>query len=221
MKPLPWSYSSYSTFENCPRQYHGRYVTKEVKDQGNEQSIYGTRVHKDFENFTNGVAPLPDDVIEHRGFLQSLMDKPGTYFAEQKVGLNAKRQPTHFFATDVWWRGVIDFKSVHEPERRALIVDYKTGKPHNKFDQLKLCALHTFALHPTIDIVQCKYYWTQTRSVSQAVYERSQIPDLWAGFVPTLRQYVDAFKTDTWQPRQSGLCKEHCADLSCEFNGRR
>jgi hypothetical protein len=37
--------------------------------------------------------------------------------------------------------------------------------------------------------------------------------------VPDLKQMVEAYKTDTWQARQSGLCKRHCAVVDCEFNG--
>jgi hypothetical protein len=35
--------------------------------------------------------------------------------------------------------------------------------------------------------------------------------------VPDLKQYATAFKTDVWQPRQSGLCNGWCPVTECEF----
>ena len=43
------------------------------------------------------------------------------------------------------------------------------------------------------------------------------IKGIWKKFIPDLRQYAEAFKTDTWQPRQSGLCNGWCPVKECEF----
>jgi hypothetical protein len=39
---------------------------------------------------------------------------------------------------------------------------------------------------------------------------------LWSKFVPDLRQYMEAFKTETWQARPSGLCNGWCPVTECE-----
>ena len=109
-----------------------------------------------------------------------------------------------FDAPDVWWRGIIDYVKRDGPD--AVIVDYKTGKPHQKFGQLKLFALYLFAKHPEITQVQVLYYWTKTQTMTGALYTREMVGALWQEFVPNLKQYVEAFRTDTWQPRPSGLC---------------
>jgi hypothetical protein len=35
--------------------------------------------------------------------------------------------------------------------------------------------------------------------------------EIWPMLLPDLKQMVEAYQTDIWQPRQSGLCKRHCA----------
>lgn len=215
MKPLPWSYTSLDDFVNCPRQFYEKRVAKSVKEEKSEQMIWGERVHKWFELRQLENQALPDDVAEHEPFMQRLKKMPGLAWTEQKVALNRKMETCGFFDADVWFRGVIDYKKVHR--EHAVVVDYKTGKPHSKFNQLKLFALHTFADHPDVEAVDVMFYWTKTQGTTKQIYRRSEIPELWKSFVPNLRQYAQAFKEDIWQPRPSGLCNGWCSVTSCEF----
>jgi hypothetical protein len=158
---------------------------------------------------------LPDVLEMHEPFLAKLESMPGELKVECRIALNRQAQPCEFFAEDVWFRGVIDVLKVNGSQ--ALVVDHKTGKHHTKFGQLKLFALHTFAAHPEVDTVRCDYYWTQTMTKGGETYTRAQIPAMWKGFLPDLRQYAQAFKEETWQPRQSGLCAGWCPVTDCEF----
>lgn len=215
MKPLPWSYSSLDDFVNCPRSYYEKRVAKSVKEEKSEQMIWGERVHKAFEDRQGLGTPLPPELAEHEPFMQRLQDMPGEFSTERKIALNRAMQPCGFFDKDVWFRGIIDYTKRHE--NIAQIVDYKTGKPHSKFQQLKLFAIHIFAEHPEVDIVDVRFYWTKTCSTTFEVYRRKQIDDLWKMFVPNLKQYAQAFREDIWQPRPSGLCNGWCPVKTCEF----
>lgn len=213
--PLPWSFTSLEDFVNCPRAYYEKRVVKSVKEEESEAIIWGNRVHKAFENRIKHGTPLPEELQAHEKYLQSLAQRDGKIDAERKIALNTKARPCGFFDKDVWFRGVIDFSNVSGDT--ALLVDYKTGKPHSKFKQLKLFAIHTMAEYPEVESVQVKFYWTQTETQTGETYTREQIPAIWSEFAPDLKQYVSAFKTDTWQPRQSGLCYGWCPVTSCEF----
>jgi hypothetical protein len=214
-KPLPWSYTSLDDFVNCPRAFYEKRVIKSVKEEESEHMIWGNRVHKAFENRIKLKDPLPEELQQHESFLQSLEAKGGRISTERKIALNQKAEPCGFFEKDVWFRGVIDLSIVHPA--KALLIDYKTGKPHSKFKQLQLFALHTMIENPSVETVQVKYYWTQTGTTSGAEYSREKMRDMWGDFLPDLKQYATAFKTDTWQPRQSGLCHGWCPVTSCEF----
>lgn len=219
MKPLAWSHSSLEDFVNCPRAFHAKRIIKTVKQEQGVEAKWGEMVHTHFEQRQKDGVILPDFLAEHEPFMKFISDKPGIMTTEQKIGLNLKLQGCGFFDKDVWFRGVIDFRKVDAPI--AFVLDYKTGKPHAKFRQLKLFALYTFLTDHTVDLVNAQYYWTKTKSVTKAIYGREDVPALWADVMPDLKQYREAFATDTWQPRQSGLCKAHCPVLGCEFNGRR
>lgn len=217
-KPKPWSFSALDTFKTCPRQYQAKYVLKSVQEEPTEAILWGNKVHKHFEEYFTECKALPIELKEHEPYLLQHMHDWPHYFCEQKIGFDKTLKPCNFAANDVWYRGIIDLQLVDG--ENAKVVDYKTGKPHSKFGQLKLFALHTFAMFPDVQFVEVQFYWTKTATTTGQKFTREQAPELWREFIPDLRQYAQAFKEDVWQPRQSGLCKAHCPVFGCEFNGR-
>lgn len=219
MTPLPWSHSALEDFVNCPRAFHAKRVAKTHKEEPTEQLLWGNRVHKAFELRIKDGTPLPAELEEHEEFLLRLATMTGEQHAERKIALDRRMQPCSFFDKEVWFRGVIDFTALRE--NHALVVDYKTGKPHSKFRQLKTNALHIFAEFPSVQSVDVRYYWTTTGTTTGEVYKREQAPAMWAEIAPDLKQYAQAFKTESFTPRQSGLCKGWCVVTECEFWGRK
>lgn len=214
MKPRPWSHSSLTDFVNCPRSYHRKRILRDVVEEESEALIWGSRVHKAFEDYIETGVELPPELVQHKDYLDGLASSPGAIRTERKIALGRDMQPCEFFGKDVWFRGVIDLSIVDGDS--ALLIDYKTGKPHSKFEQLQLFALFTFIENPSVETVTVRYYWTQTRRSTEQRYVRDEMGDLWKPFIPNLRQYVEAYKTDTWQPRPSGLCG-WCPVTDCEF----
>jgi hypothetical protein len=215
MKPKPWSHSALEDFKNCPRAFSEKRIFKSVVETKGEATVWGEQVHKHFEDrLVDGLA-LPTILEMHEGFLSRFEALPGEMGVEAKIALNLRGQPCGFFDEDVWYRGVIDALKVNGTQ--ALVIDHKTGKVHQKMQQLALFAIWVFAKYPAVETVRAEYYWTQNRSKSGATYHRHQIPALWAPILPDLRQYAQAFREDTWQPRQSGLCNGWCPVETCEF----
>lgn len=215
MKPKPWSYSALDKFISCPRQYYELRIAKSVVEAESEQMRWGTWVHKQFEDRQKHQISLPPEVSRFETLMTMLEALPGECETEQQVALSRAGVPCDYMAEDAWWRGIVDYVKWYRTE--ALIVDYKTGKPHTKYAQLKVFALYVFAKHPDIQRVKVQYFWTQTAMLTGAMYTREMIPQLWREFVPHLTQYVEAFRTDTWQPRPSGLCHGWCPVTACEF----
>ena len=139
--PIPWSFTSLEDFKNCPRSFHEKRVLKKFKEVQGEEAAWGERVHKIFDDRQVSNTPLPPELAQHEPFMKRLEDKPGHFFTEQKIALSKKLIPCTFFSPVVWMRGVIDYKKIDK--QTALIVDYKTGKPHEKWRQLALFAIHT------------------------------------------------------------------------------
>jgi hypothetical protein len=213
MTPLPWSHTSLDDFNNCPRAFHAKRVEKSIREPESEQMRWGKIVHHAFERRQGDGRPLPDELAAHEPFMQRLDGIFGDKSCEERIALNRKLEPCGFFDKDVWFRGVIDLRVVDAPT--AQVVDYKTGKPHSKFAQHKLFALWMFQRYPDVQIIKCLYYWTTTLTCTAETYTRAMVPVLWSAFTPSLKQYVEAFRTDTWTPRPSGLCG-WCPLTDCE-----
>lgn len=214
MTPLPWSYTALEDFVGCPRRYYEVRVAKSVPDSDHAHRQWGSYVHKAFEDRQRLGRPLPDDLAEHEWRMQVLEEAPGDLDCERRVAIDRKLRACGFFGDLVWWRGVIDWMKVDR--EYAMIVDYKTGRQHSKFGQLKLFALWAFAAFPGLKAVDVRFYWTKTRQCTGERYVAQQVPDLWQQFLPDLRQYAQAFKDETFVPRPSGLCG-WCPVTACEF----
>ena len=221
MKPLPWSHTALEDFNNCPYSFYRKRVLKDIKEERGEAAVWGEQVHKAFElRQGEDKTPLPKELKEHEPFMGWLDEYTkavkGKVLVENKMALTRELKPCGFFDKGVWHRGVIDWLCLSK--KLATVFDYKTGKPHNKHNQLKIFAIDVFYSYPQIETVRTAYHWTQTmKSGDAVVYDRRQLPELWQSITPTLKQYVEAFRNETWQKRQTGLCNGWCPVTDCEF----
>ena len=215
MKPQAWSHTALDTFENCPKQFYETKVAKRWPTETTQAMTWGRDVHKAFENRLLYSTPLPADLSMHEGFLASFQAQPGELAGEERIALNTRLQPCGYFDKDVWYRGQVDARK--RGATTSHILDHKTGKVKNDFTQLKGFAMHEFLTQPQIQEVRVEFYWTQIRGASGETYTRAQLPDLLRHFAPKLHRFADAFRTNTFPPKQSGLCNGWCPVTTCEF----
>ena len=224
MKPLPWSSSSLECFKNCPHQHYHRYVVKSVKDVVTDQKDWGLTVHTTFEGYLDGaMARLPPSLMEHQDYVEKVKRWDGMLYTEMDAILDRKLVPMTEWRDDRWWGGKIDVLKVKAgrligkgEKGAALIVDWKTGKPHEKWAQLGMYAIYAWRLFPDVDIVDARFYWLQKKDHTRKVWQRSEEDQIWALMIPDLKQLATAYKTDTWQKRPSGLCRGYCPVQTCE-----
>lgn len=214
--PKPWSFSSIDNFQTCPRQYYYKYVLKQYHEEPSKEQLWGTRVHKSFEDYVRDGTPLLPELNEHKEYLDKLRGRDGEVNAEQKVALNIRCQPTGYYSPDVWWRGIIDYQNKDGDVHR--IVDYKTGKMKPKLLQLHLAMLYSFA--QGAEMVEAEFYWTQHKVSTKITFPRFHSASILRGIKPLVSAYAEAWIKDIWQPRPSGLCRGWCAVTDCEFHGR-
>lgn len=218
MKPKPWSHSALEDFKNCPRAYHAKRVEKSIPYNPGPEAQYGIEVHKHFEDRLRHGVVLPTALQDHEPYLAKLEALPGVGEAEQEIALNQRVQACGYWDADVWYRGKVDYLKINSDKAR--VYDWKTGKPHQKLLQLYEYILWVFIKYPEVQVVYAEYYWTKAAAHPTGVtLSRGRMGEIWAMLVPDLKQMVEAYQTDIWQPRQSGLCKRHCGVVSCEFNG--
>lgn len=182
------------------------------------EQVYGERVHEAFADRQRAKrVKLPPDLAVHEPFMQVLAAQSGQPYIEHKAALAKTLETCEWNDKNVWCRMIIDYLKVDARERHAWIVDYKTGRPHKKFNQLVIYALWAFEEVGYFDTIDVMFYWTKDRTTSVKRWSRDDIPMLWNELVGDLRQYREAFRSNTWQLRQSGLCNGWCPVIGCKF----
>lgn len=216
---LPWSYSSLTAYETCPRRFYYTRISKQVSEPQTEATKHGNEVHQALEKYVGGKANLPEKYDEYKPIADKLRSSPGKKLLEFKFGLTKTLQPTDFFGKDVWVRGVLDV-AVLTP-KQAVVLDYKTGKRKIDTDQLKLFAGAAFSLWPYAERVKTGYIWLQSKQIDTEVFQPEHKVEIFQDFAARVHRMEMSEKADSWPAKPSGLCRSWCPvgrDL-CEHCG--
>ena len=213
-----WSYSALSSFETCPKKHYLTRIAKQVKETEGEAARWGKRVHKAFEDRVLKGTPLPTGLTQWEPMMRKLEGSEGEILAETQFALDANHKQVAWFDKSVWVRAVIDFGVIKGD--RAVLLDYKTGKPKPDSDQLKLFAAVVMAIRPEVNKVSTGYLWLNTKEIYSEEFTREELPELWKPFLPRVQRLDYAFERNDWPARPSGLCRRHCPCTGCEFNGQ-
>lgn len=204
---LAHSYSSIRDFEGCPRRYHEVRILKKFKSQDTEATLYGTAVHKAFEEYIRDGKPLPDQFKMFEVFVAPLKQAKGTIYCEQKMGIRADFTPCDFFDKDVWFRGVPDFLAVGK--KKARVADYKTGKSARFADpdQLELMAGMIMAHHPQVETVSGVLIFVVAQKVVMSEFSRKDLPNIWSKWAGRASMIESAVEHGAWGAKPSPLCR--------------
>ena len=217
-KPIvAWSHSALDTFKTCPKKYFHEKIKKDVKFTETEASSYGREVHKAFEEYVKAAQPLPLGMGHYAKYLDKFVAQPGVKYTELRMALTSTFSPTGYFDDDVWFRGQADL-IVHD-KHKALVIDYKTGKIKDNFDQLDLMAAAAFTLDPQIQHIVAAFFWTKGKTVTSKQYHRNDTLEIWNRFMPQVARLEQAIKTTEFPAKPNFLCKNYCDVKSCPYNG--
>lgn len=214
------SYSSIKDFESCPRRYYVVRILKQFKQKDTESTLYGTAVHKAFEEFIRDKKPLPESFADYQKFVEPLANTDGKIYCEEKLGMRANFTPCGFFDKDAWFRGVPDYLSINS-EGVARVADYKTGKTSRYADigQLELMAALVMVNFPEVQIVKGALLFVVVGDIIKSKYTRAQLPEILSKWACRASAIEGAIDVDVFNPRSSGLCK-FCPVETCEnYNG--
>ena len=229
MAVMPLSFSRLTTFEQCEARFDYQYVSKRVKDQSNEASEYGNRVHEVLELYGKGELNLETLSLEGKQTLERwgpLVDKitarPGEKFFEYQMSVNSDLQPVDWFASDVWIRSIADVLVVDG--EMAYCLDYKTGKVKDNPTQLQLFAAMVMWHFPEVKKVKTSFIWLKFDKVTNSVYERRFLEPLWGALAPRFHKVQETIDLGVYKAKPSGLCPWCPAQTICpeaRLKGRR
>lgn len=220
----PWSYSSLSTFEQCPRKWRHRYVIRDYEEPPQEHLAYGIQVHKCFEDRVAKGVQLPAHLEKFEPLMQVLTAFPSVeMLVEHEVGLTEALEPTAFKAPDTWYRGVIDLAIIGGD--RAILADYKSGQRRTDFTQLKLFAATTFTHKPEIRSIKMLYLWTKfgdgSKKAPARLFDSQDVTrdwthKFWASMLPRVNRMRYAFDNNAYFEKPGPLCG-WCYEKSCRY----
>lgn len=223
-KQFAWSFSALDTFENCRKKYYHLKVLRRgdpdfFKDKDSDASIDGKFVHQAmFERVIHGT-PLPIQLRQHEAIASKFADTEGEKHGEMKLALNTAFQPRDFFAKDVWVRAVIDLLIVRG-NQTAILVDWKTGKKKERWDQLHLSAAVLSRFMPEIETFKLVFAWLKDAEFSVAQLEKGELKGVWLNYLPRVNVITEAIKTTTFPPTPTPLCG-WCPVTSCPHHIER
>lgn len=214
-----WSYSALNSYETCPHRHYRQRVKKDVFEPEGEALRWGNEVHKALElRIRDGLA-LPKSMQQWEPMVARLLQRNGKSIAEQSLCLNEQLSPTGYWDRDAWVRAKIDY--ILLAGDKAVMLDWKTGKPKPDHDQLTLFAAFVFHCYPQVEYVRTGYVWlAHDCKIDSAEFYRKDVPDIWAEFLPRVRRFSLAHEEDRWEKKPSGLCRAWCPVTDCEFNGK-
>jgi hypothetical protein len=220
IKIFPYSYSSLTSFETCPRKHYGERLSKEFARPYNKAADQGDIWHKEAEAFAKEGTPIPD-TNPYREHMMAVIEElrgKGDFFAELELAVRGDLSPCGWWDKDCYTRDKLDLACIGEDE--AYIIDWKTGRRDPFSTQLKKNALMLFLHYPDIQKVHYRYEWLKEPPPTKGTVHREFFDVDWAKFEKRVVPYRKAFDTNNWPAKKSGLCKNYCGVTTCENYGK-
>lgn len=204
MKDLPWSYSTLSTYEQCPKKFYHLKVAKDVKEEESEAQSDGKYIHDALYRRVIKQEPLPLPLRHHEDMAAKFAKTPGEKFGEMRLALSKTLEPVDFFAKNVWVRAVLDLIISRPPT--AIVVDWKTGKIKEDFSQLRLTAFILSQTMPEIEEFRLAYVWLRDKHISMSSVYKSDLIETWNDFLPRVNAMQKANRTTSFPAKPGPLC---------------
>lgn len=217
IKIFPYSYSSLTSFETCPRKHHGEKLTKEFERPYVKAADDGDQWHKQAEQYALQGTPIPASNPYARRItrvIDEVKSSGGEFHAELELCVTKDLHPTGWWDATGYTRAKLDLVHIHEGE--ATSIDWKTGRADPFSTQLKHSALLLFCIYPELKVVHTRYEWLKPGYATKGKVYREFFDKDWANFEARVARYEKAHKNNDWPAKQSGLCKKYCGVTTCE-----
>lgn len=221
--PIKWSFSSLKLFETCPKKYYEIRLAKNFADAPGKEALYGTALHTAAEEYVRDGKDLAKGFKFIQKKLDMLIKIDGEKLTEFGMALDADLTPCDFDSADYFCRGIADLIVLDRPNKKAFIVDYKSGKSarYADTDQLGLMAFMLFRYFPEIETVKAGLLFVVANEFVKVQYTRGDMTELPARFKESLERLGTALSSGVFNEKPNGLCRNYCVVTSCVHNGRR
>ncbi|RQH06606.1 PD-(D/E)XK nuclease family protein [Paraburkholderia dinghuensis] len=215
---IPISQTALSTFQNCPRMFEGRYVTKEAVFEPSEAVDDGNRLHRALEFRIRDEVSLPQEFahLEWLGRTLDVLRRRAVIEVEHWMAVDRQMQPCAHNAKAKYLQGKDDCTVLMD--ERAVTFDWKSGKLRRDVQQLEIQALLTFAHYPQVQVIDSALVFLNAGQMVPFRAQRSTFHPV--HLVTEFERYEAVQASGRYSPTPCGLCRAHCPVLSCVHNGR-
>jgi hypothetical protein len=219
-EPLPfsWTYTKIKNYETCAKRYFHYDLQKDIREPETEQLRAGNELHAVFEARVKKGEELPLGYTQYEKLLASIVNAPGKTYGEQKLAITKDFTPVAFFGKGAWLRVIIDCAKVDG--ERALVFDWKSGRPSDDLTQLQINAAVIFHHLPAVQRVRAAFVFVNHDKIEKAEFLREDLPEIWSEILPRVRAVEKARQEMNFPPKPSGLCKRYCAVTHCPYHGK-
>lgn len=190
-KITAWSYSRWTTYEDCPLKAKLKFVDR-LPEPGSSAMDRGSAIHALAEQHATGrMSGKPEEKLKAEAFREEFEKvilpgfkkefaeaKKGNPKAEQEWAFTANWQPTDWFGGGAWCRVKTDL--VFTRKKELVIVDHKTGKRRDSHHtQLSLYAMAGFLMYEEVENIRTElWYLDDGKPIKTETYERSELGDI-------------------------------------------
>lgn len=207
-RKFPWSYSRYTAFKKCGKQFWHVTIKKDVPFETSKYMDEGTKQHGLLEKRVSEGRELPPEYRYLEPMCRMIISAPGQPYTEVQLALDADLRPCGYKDWGkAWVRAKLDVLKLNGSV--AWVGDYKSGIPKMDELQLKLYAVFIFAVFPEVMRVTTTYLWTKTGKVDpddSRVYTRSQNRELWEALLAEADHLQAAADRNEWPARPGNHC---------------
>lgn len=219
-----WSWSRLQTYELCPAKAKYSYLDK-IEEPKNPSMLRGSAIHSMAENFVNKGGRLKDELKLYEKMFKEVRElkkrKDVDVITEQQNALTNKWQPTTWFGKDAWVRIIVDLAIIMHGEKKARLVDHKTGKVNLEgAQQLELYAIWGFLTFPDIDTIDGELWFLDQLLPNRHVvtFHRKDLKKLMTKWE---KRVTPLLKDTAFRPKPNQKCRwcfySKAKDGPCKF----
>lgn len=207
-----YSYSSLSCYLKCPQQFYRKYKAKDTLPYQSKEASSGTEIHEAIETALKTRKPLPEPLMVYEDSISSVRNRIDNARIEQTIFLDAKfnyalTRPSKGFVAK------LDVLLISDDGKRAVVCDWKSGKPYEDTLQYDCYALATLKAFPNVDkVTGFNVYLNHGGVGKEVIHERCNLRAVEDKIARIIAQ-IEA--EERWVPKPSPLCN-WCSAHKCK-----
>lgn len=199
---LSWSYSRLQKYLLCPwnawrTSIAPKWHADRIPYQANDAQAAGTAIDEALTKRGQDGTPLPPQYRQFEPLATVLANAPGTKLYQWDIALDRSFNQCGSKDWDrCWLRVKIDYANIQGAW--GMLIDHKNGKVSIDEKQLRLYAAAGFLVLPEVEVLDTAYNWLQHGFTTDRTYQRRDLGDLWAEFIPDVERMNVSFATNHW-----------------------